>query len=72
MDDNNLKLYFSEGNNQLSLVSTLSTNDLQPLIGGEGNVGSVLELYLGSASINKKNYLHFDNIVFTKDKNIFE
>ena len=72
LDDNNLKLYFSEGNNQLSLVSTLSTNDLKPLIGGEGNVGSVLELYLGSASANKKNYLHFDNIVFTKDINIFE
>ncbi len=71
-DENYLKLYFSEGDNDLSLVTTINMSDVESCIGGEGNVGSVLELYLGSASANKTNYLHFDNIVFSKDVNILE
>ena len=71
-DDENLKLYFSEGDAELTLLATLDMGELKPYIGGDGNVGSVLELYLGSASANKTNYLHFDNIVFSKNTNIFE
>ena len=72
IDANYLKLYFSEGNNDLSLLTTINMSDVESCIGGEGNVGSVLEIYLGTASANKTNYLHFDNIVFSKDTNIFE
>lgn len=72
VDENALKLYFSEGEEALSLLATFNMSDVESMIGGEGNVGSVLELYLGSASANKINYLHFDDIVFTKDRNIFE
>ena len=72
VDENSLKLYFSEGDNAMTLLATINMSDVESCIGGEGNVGSVLEIYLGSASANKTNYLHFDNIVYSKDTNIFE
>lgn len=71
-DNTNLKLYFSEGSDDLSLVATVPLATISQYLGSNIYVGNLVEMYMGSASKDYTNRVSFTDISFTSNNNIFE
>lgn len=66
------KFYYSEDNEPLIEVATISANLLDEYLDEATYIGSILEIYMSTASKAKgENTLSFRNISFTADSNVF-
>ena len=67
-----IKFYFSEYNEPLIEVATISANLLDEYLDEAAYVGSILEIYMSTASkLKGENTLSFRNISFTAESNVF-